>query len=224
MGVGNYLAASPLAVKQVYDEMMLVKQSVVDGKGVLAEAINGKGGGPVSANNTFPELAAGINRINTGGLLDFGTSKRIEIPQERAGRDAFDVLTAPANANEMYLNSTSTILLYNNYGGAQSYSRLSVRNQSGQTHVIVGPTARDDDYFQYFRIAIVSLNKAERRFYIRGSSHKGGNSYDLDTVAFPPSDFNLNQNLTFYVEVYKAKTGGASNVMANVSSTKLMYV
>lgn len=125
MGVGNYLAASPLAVKQVYDEMMLVKQSVVDGKGVLAEAINGKGGGPVSANNTFPELAAGINRINTGGLLDFGTSKRIEIPQERAGRDAFDVLTAPANANEMYLNSTSTILLYNNYGGAQSYSRLS---------------------------------------------------------------------------------------------------
>lgn len=223
-GPGGFIAASPTAVKHVYDEMMLVKQSVVDGKGVIAEVINGKGGGPVSANNTFPELAAGINRINTGGLLDFGTAKRIEIPQERAGRDAFDVLTAPANANEVYLNSTSRIVLYNNYGGAQSYSRLSVRNQSGQTHVIVGPTASDDSYFQYFSIAIVSLNKAERRFYIRGGNNKGGNSYELDTTAVPPSDFNLNQNLTFYVEVYKAKTGGASNVMASVSSTKLMYV
>ena len=66
----SYSAASPGAVKQVYDELMLVKQCVVDGKGMIAEAVNGKGGGPVSAYNTFPELVAGITKITTGGILN----------------------------------------------------------------------------------------------------------------------------------------------------------
>ncbi|MHB0881675.1 tail fiber protein [Paenibacillus sp. SEL1] len=39
-----------------------LKQSVVDGKGVIAGAINGKGGN-VSASNTFPELAAAITNL-----------------------------------------------------------------------------------------------------------------------------------------------------------------
>lgn len=39
-----------------------LKQSVVDGKGVIAGAINGKGGN-VSASNTFAELAAAISNL-----------------------------------------------------------------------------------------------------------------------------------------------------------------
>ncbi|CAH8772980.1 tail fiber protein [Paenibacillus dendritiformis] len=77
VGAGNYLAASPLAVKQVYDEMMLVKQSVVDGKGQVAAAINGKGGGPVSSASTFPELAAGVNRISMGGYYPIWVDEKI---------------------------------------------------------------------------------------------------------------------------------------------------
>ncbi|PZM62819.1 phage tail protein [Paenibacillus dendritiformis] len=75
-GSGNYLAASPLAVKQVYDEMMLVKQSAVDGKGKVAEAINGMGGGPVSVNNTFDQLAAAIKTIKKGDVLELNFYER----------------------------------------------------------------------------------------------------------------------------------------------------
>ncbi|NKI24051.1 hypothetical protein HFN20_23040 [Paenibacillus dendritiformis] len=46
-----------------------LKQSVVDGKGKVAGAINDMGGGPVSANNTFDELAAAI-RANQGASGD----------------------------------------------------------------------------------------------------------------------------------------------------------
>ncbi|WP_206106266.1 phage tail protein [Paenibacillus dendritiformis] len=51
--------------RRVVAELDLVKQSVVDGKGKVAGAINDMGGGPVSANNTFDELAAAI-RANQG--------------------------------------------------------------------------------------------------------------------------------------------------------------
>ncbi|MEK4428443.1 phage tail protein [Paenibacillus sp. FSL M7-0802] len=48
--------------KVLRDEISNLKQSVVDGKGVVAGAINGKGGN-VSASNTHAELAAAITNL-----------------------------------------------------------------------------------------------------------------------------------------------------------------
>ncbi|WP_328802038.1 hypothetical protein T3H97_06410 [Paenibacillus sp. LX16] len=48
--------------KVLRDEISNLKQSVVNGKGVVAGAINGKGGN-VTASNTFPELAAAITNL-----------------------------------------------------------------------------------------------------------------------------------------------------------------
>ncbi|CAH8248815.1 phage tail protein [Paenibacillus melissococcoides] len=49
--------------RNIITELDSVKQSVVDGKGKVAGVINDKGGGPVSANSTFDQLAAAISGI-----------------------------------------------------------------------------------------------------------------------------------------------------------------
>lgn len=60
--------------RRVVAELDLVKQSVVDGKGKVAGAINDMGGGPVSANNTFDELAAAIRSIQgASGVAGYTT-------------------------------------------------------------------------------------------------------------------------------------------------------
>ncbi|WCF07071.1 hypothetical protein NDS46_22455 [Paenibacillus thiaminolyticus] len=49
--------------RDILAELDSVKQSVVDGKGKVAGVINDKGGGPVSANSTFDQLAAAIRGL-----------------------------------------------------------------------------------------------------------------------------------------------------------------
>ncbi|PZM67505.1 pyocin knob domain-containing protein [Paenibacillus dendritiformis] len=86
-----------------------LKSSVVDGKGKVAEAINGKGGGPVSANSTFDQLSAAIRGIRqatgsldlTAGFLDNYRVGQTSTPQVNDGKTFIN-----ANNNFLFIAFT----------------------------------------------------------------------------------------------------------------------
>ncbi|BFH10620.1 phage tail protein [Paenibacillus melissococcoides] len=85
--------------RNVLEEIDNVKSSVVDGKGKVAGAINDKGGGPVSANSTFDQLAAAITGM-----------------QEARGNLAltsafFDMLNSYTGISVMFINKDNNIVL-----------------------------------------------------------------------------------------------------------------
>ncbi|WP_149093430.1 tail fiber protein [Paenibacillus terrae] len=71
-----------------------LKQSVVNGKGVVAGAINGKGGN-VTASNTFPELAAAITNL----------------PVKRFASGTFNGQSATATSSAVGVNMTVAVAL-----------------------------------------------------------------------------------------------------------------
>lgn len=137
-GPGGYIAASPLAVKQVYDEMMLVKQSVVDGKGMIAEAVNGKGGGPVSAYNTFPELAAAINGISAG--VDFKGTIDVKVPAKNlTEREEKEILTVPPTASGLIYMTEHTMetVCVSDWTYERGYADLFLQDANGGEFIIL---------------------------------------------------------------------------------------
>ncbi|EHQ61512.1 hypothetical protein PDENDC454_14947, partial [Paenibacillus dendritiformis C454] len=214
--------------RRVVAELDLVKQSVVDGKGQVAAAINGKGGGPVSANNTFPELAAGVRNISTGGIVQFTGSKEVKFDWGEVGEGSFDLFTAPAKARTlvMYHSTGSDLTIYNNTSASGSYARLGIRNASAQTFVIIaGDTKNSEDYYKHCVEVQLNLNKSTRRVcytygYRTAESTRFAGSY---TVI--PNTFNLEQDLTFFVATKKGPDSNNSGwVKVSAKDVSLIYV
>ncbi|MFW5436259.1 hypothetical protein [Paenibacillus apiarius] len=91
-GTGIYLNN-----RDVVSELDQLKQSVVDGKGKVAGAINDKGGGPVSANSTFDQLAAAITGM-----------------QEAAGDlNISSTFLDSYNSRTTYINKENNFIFYN---------------------------------------------------------------------------------------------------------------
>ncbi|BFH70234.1 hypothetical protein J27TS7_20670 [Paenibacillus dendritiformis] len=118
--------------RRVVEELDLVKQSVVDGKGMIAETVNGKGGGPVSANNTFPELAAGINRISTGGYYPIWVDEKITAEYQIRNIDLVTI-TNPKIVIFSPLENVSNTCSFEiknhygvNWGDSQAYASLQM--------------------------------------------------------------------------------------------------
>ncbi|MDU5141051.1 MAG: hypothetical protein E6230_02540 [Paenibacillus dendritiformis] len=191
--------------RRVVAELDMVKQSVVDGKGLVAEAINGKGGGPVSAYNTFPELAAGVRNISTGGIIQFTGYKEVKFDWGETGKGSFDLFTAPAKARTLVIYRSATyggLTVYNN-GSLGSYARLVVRNTSAQTFIIHGLTKnREDDFMNSVRIQL-NLNKSTRMAYLTYGASRGTDIAFAYTEVLIPNTFNLEQELTFFLETEK---------------------
>ncbi|MFW5435199.1 phage tail protein [Paenibacillus apiarius] len=86
--------------RNVLGEIDNLKSSVVNGKGQVADAINGKSGRPVSANSTFPELAAAIQGLQQAkGNLELTSA-------------FFDALGNYIGMNTMFINKNNNFMLY----------------------------------------------------------------------------------------------------------------
>ncbi|BFH66263.1 hypothetical protein J27TS7_11090 [Paenibacillus dendritiformis] len=198
----NYSAASPVAVKQVYDELLLVKQSVVDGKGVIAEAINGKGGGPVSAYSTFPELAAGVNRIQTGVQVTRARLpyKRITTPSDSfVGKSDDAIIDIPAGAK------TASFFTVRD-GGVGTYVSSHARGCSTRARLYIRDTnGREVD------IAYSETSNTE------GSLALYGDSYDILWMIIDLE----RQNILYRGVKRNTGTSSSSEIQIEVAITSL---
>lgn len=191
--------------RRVVAELDLVKQSVVDGKGVIAGAINGKGGGPVSANSTFPELAAGVNRINTGGVFKENRGQEFTQPNSN-----FQIIatTLPLFSQfvDFYSDNTTgypgyedSTVLYTK-GVSSGTGKVYIRDANGHEHEISRYYV--DDYSLSYRYNIVFLRIEKSTRAIRIAYRSGpGNAVMYEHSSKLPADFNLNAQLRISYDI-----------------------
>lgn len=158
-------AATANAVKQVYDELIWVKQSVVDGKGVIAGAINGKGGGPVSANNTFPELAAAISNMSSGGTYEAISYPRTEMPSAATGTRDLTWKTMPAKTSAFMFSNGEGTVIQTAGTGYESHIAINLRDALGREFGIMSISGNNSWVAQ--QIHTIAVNFKTGTVYVR---------------------------------------------------------
>ena len=183
-------------------ELDQVKQSVVDGKGQVAAVINGKGGGPVSANSTFPQLADGINKINTGAVLT--ASGEIRLGKNEIGYKEITMFTIPASVKDfsMYIMSSNDGITIQNFDSdkPEVYSRFYLKNPSGSIDLFVlsehSGIERGTYNFNNF-----SFNKNTRTVLISGDAYRNSQNNIIQFSKEIPSNFDLNQDVKIMLSI-----------------------
>ncbi|WII36808.1 hypothetical protein [Paenibacillus thiaminolyticus] len=183
----------------VIGELNLVKQSVVEGKGLVAEVINGKGGGPVSAYNTFPELAAGINRISTGGILDYSNGERYTAQNEK-----WDVwmATVPAFKRSMSFRTNEKSEEYETGSTMETWYGLSylqflvVDSNNKEVEILTCSTDSSGADYRFIQSIEIDWGNTTEQMVVFYRTKRYERTF-YNRIVTLPSDFNKNGPIRF---------------------------
>ncbi|WII40330.1 phage tail protein [Paenibacillus thiaminolyticus] len=205
----------------VVGELNLVKQSVVEGKGVIAEVINGKGGGPVSANNTFPELAAAIANIHSGGALlpNISVWVRKSAYADGIGLETADAAVLPARTNGFVFTATRGGSSIIQCGGMKpgGFADILLIDSNGASIALLQVSSQNGSYPNSLAVDSIFINLAEKKaiVYYQGPNFQGSNAYlTAETLL---TSLNTAGSLKLQVRAYKEadpNSGYASAVLA----------